>query len=86
MRPVKKDTLTVTRRDPRTRRNIELAKFTMDRHGRVTESYKDFRFRQEMRHGIRLAGRVFRPKDGPKFMNALEKAYRSSSLVSVQAS
>jgi len=83
---VKKSTLTVMRHDPRTRRDVELARFTIDRSGHVSEQYRDFRFRQDVRRGVRLGGRVFRPKDGPRFMNALEKAYRSSSLLSVQAS
>lgn len=78
-----KNTLTVSRHDPRTRKPVTLAKFTLSRDGKVSEDYKDFRFRMDMRRGIRLGGRKFVPQDGAKFMAALEKAYRSSSLFDV---
>lgn len=81
-----KNTLTVTRHDPRTRKPVTLASFTLDRSGKVKEDYKDFRYRNDMRRGIRVHGRLFKPKDGPSFMAALEKAYRASSLYDVQRS
>jgi hypothetical protein len=83
---VAKNTLTVTRRDPRTRKPVTLASFTLDRRGKVAEDYDDFRFRNDMRRGVRVHGRVFKPKDGAPFMAALEKAYRSSSLIDVKRS
>ena len=78
-----KNTLTVTRRDPRTRKPVTLATFTLDRRGKVQEDYEDRRFRHDMRRGVRLRGKVFKPEDGPSFMAALEKAYRSSSMFDV---
>jgi hypothetical protein len=80
---VRKNTLTVTRKDPRTRKPITLATFKIDRKGNIKADYKDFRFRMDMRRGIRVAGKVFKPDDGPAFMSALEKAYRSSSFLDV---
>ena len=74
-----KRTLTVTRRDPRTRKHVELAKFTLQPNGKVREEYKDNRFRLDMRRGIKTHGRTFKPSDGYKFMGALQKvfSYRS---------
>ncbi len=83
MSPMAKNTLTVSRHDPRTRKPVTLATFTLDRSGKIDEDYKDFRFRMDMRRGVRVHGRTFKPKDGAKFMAALEKAYRSSSLFDV---
>jgi len=76
-------TLTVNRLDPRTRKPKTLASFTIDRSGKVKEKYEDFRFRNDIRRGVRVGGKVFKPEDGPEFMAALDKAYRSSSLLDV---
>lgn len=76
-------TLTVNRLDPRTRKPTPLASFTIDRSGKVKEKYEDFRFRNDIRRGVRVGGKVFKPEDGPEFMAALDKAYRSSSLLDV---
>ena len=80
---MRKNTLTVVRKDPRTRKPIEMAKFTLDRKGKVKEEYNDFRFKMDMRRGIRVAGKVYKPSDGRAFMGALEKAYRASSFLDV---
>ena len=58
--------------------------FELDRNGKVKESYKDNRFRFEIQRGIRLMGHRFVPKDGAKFMGALEKVYGSRSLYDVK--
>jgi hypothetical protein len=79
-------TLTVSRYDPSSRKFVVLGIFTIDGHGKVSEEYRDSRFEQQVRHGIRLGGRIFRPEDGPEFMHAVQKGFRSVSLFSVQAS
>lgn len=76
----------MTRRDPRTRKPVTLAIFTLDRNGKVKEDYKDYRFRGDMRRGVRMGSKRFKPSDGAAFMGALEKAYRASSLFDVQRS
>jgi len=81
-----KNTLTVSRKDPRTRKSVPLASFTLDRNGKVHEDYQDRRYRHDISRGIRMFGKVFKPEDGPKFMAALEKAYRASSLFDVARS
>ena len=78
-----KNTLTVSRRDPRTRKSVTLASFTLERDGKVKEDYKDFRFRGDMRRGVRMGAKRYKPEDGASFMGALEKAYRTSSLFDV---
>ena len=58
--------------------------FELDRKGNVKESYKDNRFRFEIARGIRLMGKRFVPKDGAKFMGALEKVSGPRSLYDVK--
>lgn len=80
---MRKKTLTVSRHDPRTRRQKVLAKFTLDRSGKVTEDYKDRRFQLDMRRGVRTHGRTFKPEDGFKFMAALESVFSARSQFDV---
>jgi len=78
-----KRSLTVTQIDPRTRKSRELAKFTLERNGKIREEYKDTRFRLDMRRGVKTHGRTFKPKDGYKFMGALEKVFSARSMFDV---
>jgi len=68
----------------RGRKSRVVGVFELDRGGNVKESYKDHRFRQDIQRGIRLMGKRFVPKDGAKFMGALEKVYGSRSLYDVK--
>lgn len=77
-------TLTVSLIDMRTRKPREVGSFTLDRNNKVKESYKDPRFRQDIRRGIRLLGKVIKPEDGPRFMGALEKVYGARSMYDVR--
>lgn len=79
------DTLTVRRVDPRTMKSETLGKFIL-RDGKVRETYEDSRFRQDIRHGVRVGPKRYRPSDGAAFMAALEKVYGASSFFSVERS
>lgn len=79
-------TLTVSILDMRTRKPKVVGVFTLDRSNKVKESYKDSRFRNEIQRGLRLMGKVITPKDGPRFMGALEKVYGARSMYEVRRS
>jgi hypothetical protein len=76
--------LTISEVSPRTRKPRVVGVFELGRDGNVKEQYKDHRFRRDIQQGIRLMGKRFVPKDGAKFMGALEKVYGSRSLYDVK--
>jgi hypothetical protein len=77
--------LTVYSVNPSTMKRSKLAEFKL--HGDdVQASFDDLRFRHEMQNeGIVLRGRVYKPADGAKFMEALEAAFSRSSTIAVEA-
>ena len=76
--------LTVSRVNPGDRSFEVVGEFELDRNGKVKESYKDYRFRADIRSGIRLMGKRITPKDGARFMAALEKVYGARSMYDVK--
>lgn len=80
------NTLTVRRCDPQTLKWHEMASFTL-KDGKVKATFHDVRYRHEvLNDGVRVGPKVYKPKDGPRFMAALERAYMQSSLLEVQRS
>jgi hypothetical protein len=77
--------LTVYSVNPSTMKRTKLAEFKL--HGAdVTASFDDNRFKHEINtEGIVVRGRVFKPVDGAKFMEALEAAFSRSSTIAVEA-
>ena len=76
--------LTVSRVNPGDRSLEVVGEFELDRNGKVKESYKDYRFRADIRSGIRLMGKRITPKDGARFMGALEKVFGARSMYDVK--
>jgi hypothetical protein len=76
--------LTVSEISPRDRKPRVVGIFQLERNGNVRELYKDSRFRRDIERGIRLMGKRFVPKDGAKFMAALEKVYGHRSMYDVK--
>lgn len=76
--------LTVSRVNPRDHSLEVVGVFELDRNDKVKETYKDWRFRNDIRRGIRLMGKRIVPKDGPRFMGALEKVYGARSMYDVK--
>jgi hypothetical protein len=78
--------LIVSRRDPKSMELKKVAEFTLDKDGKVQAKYRNYRFMDDVEDGIRVGGRKYTPKDGLKFMHALQLAYARSTLFSVKAS
>jgi len=76
--------LTVSSVDPRNLKKRELGVFELGRDGKVREQYRDHRFKNDIRRGIRFMGKKIKPEDGPRFMAVLEKVYGARSLYDVK--
>ncbi len=77
--------LTVYSVNPSTMKRTKLAEFKL-RGAEVNASFDDNRFKHEiLTEGIVVRGRVFKPVDGVKFMEALEAAFSRSSTIAVEA-
>lgn len=77
--------LTVYSVNPSTGKRTKLAEFNL--HGNeVSSKFEDKHFKYEaVTEGIVLRGRVYKPEDGAKFMEALEQAFNRSSTIAVEA-
>jgi len=76
--------LIISEVDPRTKKPKMIGQFELGRDGKVKESYRSHRFRREIQSGVRLMGKRFVPKDGAKFMVALQKVYGARSMYDVK--
>lgn len=76
--------LTVSQVNPVDHSHTVVGEFELDKNGKVHETYKDYRFRNDIHSGIRLMGKRITPKDGALFMGALEKVYGARSMFNVK--
>lgn len=76
--------LTISFVDNRTLKPKVMGVFELTPDKKVKEKYHDHRFKSEIRRGVRLMGRTFKPEDGPRFMAALEKTYGARSMFDVK--
>lgn len=77
--------LTVYSVNPSTWERTKLAEFSLH-GGDVTSKFEDKHFKHEVvTEGIVLRGRVYKPEDGAKFMEALGQAFSRSSTIAVEA-
>ncbi len=77
--------LTVYSVNPSTMKRTKLAEFKLS-GDKVDATFEDKHFKHEcVTEGIVVRGRVFKPEDGAKFMEALEQAFSRSSTIAVEA-
>lgn len=77
--------LTVYSVDLNDLKKTEMARFELE-GDEVKATYKNKLFERSMEDGIPVRGKQLQPKDGQKFMEALEASYARSSTVSVERS
>lgn len=64
-------------------KKTELARFELE-NDEVKATYKSMLLENELKDGIYDRGKMVEPKDGAKFMEALERAYATASAVTVE--
>lgn len=72
--------------DPRSRRRRLAGTFELSRSGRVKSDVRDSLLRRELASGVALPGVRLRPRDGERYLRALQKVYGGRTFYDVEMS